>query len=665
MAKYAVGDRLLNALIKQESGGNNAAVSSAGARGVTQVMPNTARDPGYGVQPMRNQTEQEYKRFGREYLGAMLNKYNGDLNLALAAYNAGPGRVDKAGGVPNIPETQNYVKNILNTLNPIGSAEAAVGEDDPGDWVTENTTQSAETQDDPGDWVNEGQNTDWEGSTGKIQYNWGDVPGKGAENFIPSLGRVVTGTANALIHPIDTAQGVLNVANSAVQQALPGSINELLYKIKPSLKDNKELINNIGSVLKEKIGDEAAIKRTLAENPAEVLSFIAPIVGGVGKLSGISALQKAGAVLDPLSTTASIASKGIGYAAPKLGSMLGKGIATYGTHTGSDTLNDAARAGVVGGKKLEDFISNMRGNADMNDMVEEAATALKTMRKESRNKYNQGLSNVRADTTVLDFQPIIEGAKEAISAGRYKGVSIDSSAANIQAKILGEIKKWNKLDPKEYHTAGGFDALKRKIGDIRSTTQAGTPARVAADTIYHSIKNEIVKQHPLYRDVMEESAKRIKESKGIEKQFSLSEKQLENPDTAIRKFQSIPRNNANTNYGNRLRDALKLERAGAENLISKANAQALSSFQPRGLAGTITGGLAGLGIGTGNPLLALPVLLSSPRAAGEIAVGLGITTRKLKNIAKTAEGKGLIVDYLYRADALNRSGRQGDSEARQ
>ena len=51
---------------------------------------------------------------------------------------------------------------------------------------------------------------------------------------------------------------------------------------------------------------------------------------------------------------------------------------------------------------------------------------------------------------------------------------------------------------------------------------------------------------------------------------------------------------------------------------------------------------------------------SSPRVAGEIAVGLGITTRKLKNIAKTAEGKGLITDYLYRADALNKSGRQGD-----
>jgi len=658
-------DELLKALIQQESAFNQDAVSPKGARGLGQVMPATAKNPGYGVTPLRNNSPRENYRFARDYLGAMLDEFGGDEKLALAAYNAGPGAVKAHKGIPPFPETQSYVSKIFGALNPISEANAS---EVPYKMTrAEFKAMKLQQQSTPisREQFKANKDQDWEGSSGKIQYNWGDVPVKAAENFIQSLGRVAVGTANALIHPIDTTQGVLNVANSAVQQALPDSINELLYKIKPSLKDNKELINNIGSVLKEKIGDENAIKRTLAENPAEVLSFIAPIVGGVGKLSGISTLQKAGSVLDPLSTAARITSKGIGYVAPKLGSMLGKGIATYGTHTGSDTLNDAARAGVIGGKKLEDFTSNMRGTADMNDMVEEAATALKTMRKESRNKYNQGLSNVRSDTTVLDFQPIIEGAKEAIAAGRYKGVSIDSSAANIQGKIFGEIKKWAKLDPEEYHTAGGFDALKRKIGDIRSTTQAGTPARVAADTIYHSIKNEIVKQHPLYRDVMEESAKRIKESKGIEKQFSLSEKQLENPDTAIRKFQSIPRNNANTNYGNRLRDALKLERAGAENLISKANAQALSSFQPRGLAGTITGGLAGLGIGTGNPLLALPVLLSSPRAAGEIAVGLGITTRKLKNLAKTAEGKGLIVDYLYRADALNRSSRQGDSESRQ
>ena len=647
MASYNVSDRLLNALIKQESGGNNKAVSKVGARGVTQVMPKTAQDPGFGVQPMRDQSEGEYRRFGRDYLGAMLKRYDGDLNKALAAYNAGPGRVDKANGVPNIPETQKYVKNILNTLNPIGSAQAS--DDDPGDWVNESEykPQQAQTNDDPGDWVNEADYKPQE------QIEWKDVPGNAVKNFIPDMGALIEGTAQAIAHPIDTTQGLLNLANSAVQKALPDSINEFLYKINPKLRDNKELINNVGNVLIEKLGSEDAIKKTLSENPAQVLSFVAPVIGAAGKVSGINALQKAGSVLDPLSSMASLTSGAIGKAAPKLGSLIGKGVASYGTHTGADTINDAARSGLVGGKKLKDFKANMRGYADMNDVVDEASTALKNIKSESRIKYNQGMESIRVDNTVLNFDPVIDSAKESMQAGRYKGVSIDSSAAKVQTKIIGEIKRWSKLDPTEYHTAGGFDALKRKIGDIRSETQPGTPARVAADNLYHSIKNEIIKQHPGYRNVMEDSSKRIKNAKGIEKDLSLGEKSLENPDQAIRKFQSIPRNNANTNYGNRIKMAQQLENAGAENLISKVNAQQLSSIQPRGLAGTITGGLAGFGVATANPALAIPLILSSPRAAGELAVGMGITARKLKDMAKTTQGKGFIADYLYKANALN------------
>lgn len=130
MSNYVVDDRLLAALIKQESGGKHNAVSSKGARGITQVMPKTGQNPGFGVTPLRDSTEQEYKRFTRDYLGAMLDRYNGHIPSALAAYNAGPGAVDKAGGVPKYKETQGYVKNIMRMINPIKDANAA--EDDRG-----------------------------------------------------------------------------------------------------------------------------------------------------------------------------------------------------------------------------------------------------------------------------------------------------------------------------------------------------------------------------------------------------------------------------------------------------------------------------------------------------------------------------------------------------
>lgn len=100
----------------QESGFNPDAVSPKGAVGIAQIMPDTAKDPGYGVTPIEDRTDpEESLRFGAEMMRAMLDKYNGDYGLALAAYNAGPSRVDEAGGIPDILETKNYVSSILGS----------------------------------------------------------------------------------------------------------------------------------------------------------------------------------------------------------------------------------------------------------------------------------------------------------------------------------------------------------------------------------------------------------------------------------------------------------------------------------------------------------------------------------------------------------------------
>jgi hypothetical protein len=254
---------------------------------------------------------------------------------------------------------------------------------------------------------------------------------------------------------------------------------------------------------------------------------------------------------------------------------------------------------------------------------------------EKNKQYRSGMVDIKNDKNVLDFADVDAALNELKSAASYKGKVINPKAHQLYEKLANDVDAWKRSNPAEFHTPEGFDALKQKIGsEIESLPFEEKKARSFGHSVYNKVKDTIQKQAPTYASVMKDYSEAADQIREVEKALSL--KDTASADTAMRKLQSLTRNNVNTNYGNRVELAKQLEEQGGLPFMNALAGQAMSSLPPRGLAGK-AGGLGTLGAAYLYNPSALGLLpFQSPAAVGATMYGAGRLAGQMPVTARQA-----------------------------
>ena len=356
----------------------------------------------------------------------------------------------------------------------------------------------------------------------------------------------------------------------------------------------------------------------------------------------------------------------IGTAIP----VVGRGIQAAGagirrglgvtTGAGEESIAQALRAGREGNQA---FLQNIRGDVSAMDVLDQAKDALANMRATRSQAYRQGIQSTMPSAEImagkplpkappkLNFAPITGALDDVIESLKVKTPTgsqfkIGSAELNKVEELQDVVKTWQK-DP-SLHTAEGLDALKQRLDALYPDSPMQKQVQRAVTAVRNTVKDTIVAQDKNYAKTMKAYEESLSLEREIERALSLNNRSA--ADTAIRKLQSLTRNNANTNYGYRMELARALQNQGGEDLMPALAGQALSSFTPRGLAGQ--GAALGIGAGgalTVNPMALAALPLTSPRLVGMGAYGLGRATRdipkltdaELRNMARMLTTQGI------------------------
>jgi len=438
-----------------------------------------------------------------------------------------------------------------------------------------------------------------------------------AANTPRSAAQFVEDTVAPVLNPVETANSILKLGKGLVQLAIPGE-----------QQDEKTAVA-VGEYFTNRYGGVENFKRSFAEDPVGVLGDVSMVVTGGGTLAakapGIvgkagSAVQNVGQAIDPINIAAKTA-KGTGEA---LRSAV-PAIAGMTTGAGGEAIQQAFDAGRAGGEQQSRFQANMRGQEDLNAVVEDAMLAMRALKQDRSSAFKTNKSALELEKVPVDMNAVAQSFGEFAESFKYENVSELSPKAQMKMAEIGKIiSNWQRSPG--LHTAKGLDILKRRIDSAYPEgINPGDSAMVASrarDIVY----DEINRQVPDYRSVMKPYEEAIRLEKEMQKALSLGKNS--SADTILRKLQSVMRNNVNANFGQRLSLVEKLESAGDYFLLPRLAGQSLNNIVPRGLQALGATGAVGAGLTTPANLAVLPLM--SPRLVGETANAAGVASQKMQ-----------------------------------
>jgi hypothetical protein len=457
---------------------------------------------------------------------------------------------------------------------------------------------------------------------------WKDVPIEALKNMGPSVANMVGDIYQAVTSPVQTTKSVVDILAGGYQNLLPEKLVQLIGEDKAS----REVANQVGQFYKQRYGTEEGFKQALAKDPAGVMADVSTVLTGGASVAPkvISVpLKAAASAVDPLQIAAKTAGKAFDVT-----SGLAKQAAGLTTGVGGEAFGQAYQAGKAGGEAATVFKENLMGRVDPTAVLDVAKQNVAELGRQRQAAYKANMANIKGDKSILSFDGIDKALQDASSKVSYKGKVTKEAAAQKLSEVEQKINDWKSLDPAEFHTPEGLDALKQSIGEtLESIPFESAQQRMVIGDVYNAVKSEINKQAPTYAKTMKAYSEATDQIKEIEKALSLGKKA--SVDTAMRKLQSLMRNNVQTNYGQRLNLARQLEEAGGRQLMPALAGQALSELTPRGLqrATSLPTSLGAFSVG-GLPAAIAYGAASSPRLVGGAAYGAGVGARGLLDVQR-------------------------------